>query len=44
MAPVTQIKEIMSNTNTINAIIKEIPPKEEIWTNLLMKIWNLDGK
>lgn len=44
MAPVAQIKEILSNTNTIKCYIKQISLKEEIWTNLLMKSWNLDGK
>lgn len=44
MAPVAQIKEILSNTNTIKCYIKQVSLKEEIWANLLMKSWNLDGK
>lgn len=44
MAPVAQIKENLSNTNTIKCYIKQVSLKEEISANLLMKSWNLDGK
>lgn len=44
MAPVAPFDEILLLRVSIKCSIKQVSLKEETWTNLLMKSWNLDRK